>query len=56
MLREMLVAILFPEVPWGVGEDLARIAAAIGVDVALRLPTESEARALKYEIDRAIFM
>jgi hypothetical protein len=38
------------------GSDLARIAAAVGVDVALRLPSESEIRKLKYAIDKAIFM
>jgi transposase len=38
------------------GSDLARIAAAVGVDIALRLPSESEIRKLKYAIDRAIFM
>jgi transposase len=36
--------------------DLARIAAAVGVDIALRLPSESQVRQLKYAIDRAIFM
>jgi transposase len=38
------------------GSDLARIATAVGVNVALRLPSESEIRKLKYAIDKAIFM
>lgn len=38
------------------GSDLARIAAAVGVDVALRIPTERDIRKLKHEIDKAIFM
>jgi transposase len=36
--------------------DLACIANAVGVDTALRLPTESEIRQLKYAIDKAFFM
>jgi transposase len=36
--------------------NLARLADAIGVDVALRLPTETEIRNMKYEIDKAVFM
>jgi transposase len=38
------------------GEDLARIAAAIGVDTRIGIPTEKEIRKLKYEIDKVIFM
>lgn len=37
-------------------DDLEKIAAAVGVDVALRIPTEAEIRKLKYEIDRSILM
>jgi transposase len=38
------------------GSDIARIADAVGVDIALRLPSESEIRKLKHEIDKVIFM
>jgi len=37
-------------------EDLALIAAAVGVDVALRIPSEPDIRKLKYEIDNVIFL
>lgn len=36
--------------------DLSRIFAAIGVDAALPIPTESELRQLKYTFDKAIFI
>ena len=36
-----------------ISEDLAQIAAAFGVDVALRIPNESEIRKLKYSIDKS---
>jgi transposase len=39
-----------------VGEDLAKLAAAVGVDVALRLPTEAEIRNMKHALDKAVFM
>ncbi len=37
-----------------ISDDLALLADAIGVDVALRLPTESELRQMKYHIDHAL--
>ncbi len=37
-------------------DDLALIASAFGVDVALRLPSEKELHELKYEIDRSLLM
>jgi transposase len=37
-----------------IGDDLERIAAAVGVDIALPIPTESDVRQLKYAIDKAI--
>jgi transposase len=37
-------------------DDISCIAVAVGVDVALRLPTESEIRQLKYTIDKVLFM
>jgi transposase len=37
-----------------IGYDLALIADAIGVDVALRLPVENDLRQLKYQIDHAL--
>jgi transposase len=39
-----------------IGDDLGAIAAAIGIDVALRIPSEKELRKLKYDIDKTIFM
>ncbi len=39
-----------------IGEDLALIAKAVGVDVALRLPSENDIRKLKYRIDHTLGM
>lgn len=39
-----------------IGDDLARIASAIDVDIALPLPTEPELRQLKYSFDKALSM
>jgi len=37
-------------------DDLAKIFDAFGIDPALRIPTESEIRQLKYQIDKTAFM
>ena len=39
-----------------IGGDLKNIATTFGVDVALRIPTESDIRKLKYAIDKLVFM
>jgi transposase len=39
-----------------VSDDLKTIADAVGVDVALRIPTESEIRKLKYELDKTVLI